>query len=61
MIETIEGEYALTEPGILMLGGLLKSERAIKVHLQFIDFFVQHLHENGTSAFDLLNNNSNKL
>ena len=61
MIEFNEGGYAFTEPGILILGGLLKSERAIKVHLQFIDYFVHHLQENGTSAFDLLNNFSNKL
>jgi len=61
IIELNEGEYAFTEPGILMLGGLLKSERAIKVHIQFIDYFVHHLHENGTSAFDLLNNSNNNF
>ena len=33
--------YALTEMGILMAGGLLKSERAIKIHIQFINYFVK--------------------
>ncbi len=55
MSELNEGEYAFTEPGIIMLGGLLKSERAIKVHLQFIEYFVYLAHENGTSVFDLIN------
>lgn len=54
MIEINEGEYALTEPGILMLGGLLKSERAGRAHMQFIEFFVYQLNENGASVFDLL-------
>ena len=49
------GEYAFAEPGIIMLGGLLQSERAIKVHLQFIEYFVHVAHENGTSVFDLIN------
>ena len=38
MIRLSDEEYAFSEPGIIMLGGLLKSERAIKVHLQFIGF-----------------------
>jgi len=50
----LKGEYALTEPGILMLGGLLKSERAKRAHIQFIDYFVHLLHENGTSVLDLI-------
>jgi hypothetical protein len=54
MGELNKGEYAFTEPGILMLGGLLKSERAIKAHLQFIDYFIHLAHENGTSVFDLI-------
>ena len=32
---------AFTEKGILMAGGLLKSERAIKIHIQFIRYFVK--------------------
>jgi hypothetical protein len=36
MIETSKGEYALTVPGILMLGGLLRSNRARRAHMQFI-------------------------
>lgn len=44
-----------TIPGVIMLGGLLKSERAIKAHLQFIEYFVGLAHENGLSIFDLMN------
>lgn len=33
--------YAFTEKGIFMAGGLLKSERAIKVHTQIINYFVK--------------------
>ncbi len=43
MVRLSDGEYAFSEPGIIMLGGLLKSERAIKAHLQFIEYFV-HLY-----------------
>ena len=32
--------YAFTEPGILMAGGKLKSEQAVKIHIQFIRYFV---------------------
>ena len=32
---------AFTEKGIFMAGGLLKSERAIKIHIQFIRYFVK--------------------
>jgi hypothetical protein len=55
MTELREGEYAFSEPGILKLGGLLKSERAIKIHLQYIEYFVHLAHENGISVFDLIN------
>lgn len=61
MAELNEGEYAFTEPGILMLGGLLKSERAIKAHLQFTDYFVHLAHENGTSVFGLIKTSENEL
>jgi hypothetical protein len=61
MIETSKGEYALTELGILMLGGLLKSKRAIRAHIQFIEYFVHLLHENGESAFDLIKTGKNEL
>lgn len=61
MIELNEGEYAFTEPGIVMLGGLLKSERARKVHIQFIDYFVHLAHENGVSVFDLIKTSGNEL
>ena len=61
MIETCKGEYALTEPGILMLGGLLRSERARRVHMQFIEYFVHLLRENGMSVFDLIKTVKNEL
>jgi hypothetical protein len=54
MIEINDGEYVFTEPGILMLGGLLKSERAKRAHIQFIEYFVHLAHENGTSVFNLI-------
>jgi hypothetical protein len=56
MIETNKGEYALTEPGILMLGGLLKSKRAKSVHIQFIEYFVHLAQESGMSVFDMIKN-----
>jgi len=61
MIETSKGEYALTEPGILMLGGLIRSERARRVHMQFIEYFVHLLHDNGMSVFDLIKTVKNEL
>jgi hypothetical protein len=60
MVELSEGEYAFMEPGILMLGGLLKSERAKRAHIQFIEYFVHLAHENGTSVFDLIKTVGNK-
>lgn len=33
--------YALTEQGIMMLSGLLKSDIAVKVNVQIIDAFVK--------------------
>lgn len=61
MIETNKGEYALTEPGILMLGSLLRSERAKRAHMQFIEYFVHILNENGLSVFDLIKRDKNEL
>ncbi|HEX2919850.1 MAG TPA: ORF6N domain-containing protein [Bacteroidales bacterium] len=52
MTEISKGEYVFTEGGILMLGGLLRNERARKAHKQFIEYFVHLLHENEISAFD---------
>lgn len=61
MTEISKGEYVFTEPGILMLGGLLRSERARRAHMQFIEYFVHLLHENGMSVFDLIKTSSNEL
>ena len=33
--------YAFTESGIIMAGGSLKSEQAIKIHIQLINYFVE--------------------
>lgn len=33
--------FVLTEKGILMAGGQLRSEKAKKIHLQFIEYFVK--------------------
>lgn len=33
--------YVFTEQGILMAGGRLKSEQAVKIHVQMIRYFVQ--------------------
>ena len=54
MVHLGDGSYVFSEPGIIMLGGLLKSERAIMAHVQFIDYFVHIAHEGGISIFDLI-------
>lgn len=56
-----EIRYVFAESGIIMLGGILESDRAIKVHMQFIEYFVDLANENGISIFDLLMNNKNEL
>ena len=61
MVRLNDEEYAFSEAGIIMLGGLLKSETAIRAHLQFIDYFVHLAHESGVSIFDLIDNNKNEL
>jgi len=61
MIEIDGGEYALTEPGILMVGGLLRSDRARRAHMQFIEYFVHLMHGNGVSVFDLIKTRKNEL
>jgi hypothetical protein len=61
MVRLGDGEYAFSEPGIIMLGGLLKSEKAIKAHVQFIDYFVRLANESGGSIFDLIDSSKNEL
>ncbi len=61
MVRLGDGSYAFSEPGIIMLGGLLKSERAIKAHVQFIDYFVRLANESGVSIFDLIDSSKNEL
>lgn len=35
-----------TEAGILMAGGLLRNNKSVKIHIQFIDYFVHLCREN---------------
>ena len=42
--------------GILMLGGQLKSDRAVRMHLQLIKFFVDSM---PGSVFEILSNLQN--
>ena len=49
-------EFAFAEGGILMLGGLLDSDRAIKVHMQFIEYFVHLTSKFNISVSDILLN-----
>ncbi len=58
MIET-NGSYAFTEAGVIMLGGILESERAIKYHIQFIRYFVDLGSQYGISMFDVIQNIKN--
>ncbi len=39
--ETKQLLYAFTESGIMMVGGILNTEKAIKIHIQVIEHFVQ--------------------
>ena len=55
----INGKYAFTEMGVIMLGGILTSERAIKYHIQFIQYFVDLGAELGISMFDVIQNSKN--
>lgn len=55
--------YALTEQGIMMLSGLLKSDVAVKVNIQIIDAFVKmrkYFSNNGTNN-EILINHENRL
>ena len=39
--KTEQLSYAFTESGIMMVGGILNTEKAIKIHIQVIEHFVQ--------------------
>ena len=55
--------YVLTEQGIMMLSGLLKSDMAVKVNIQIIDAFVKmrkYFSNNGTNN-EILINHENRL
>ena len=58
MIET-NGKYAFTETGVIMLGGILESKKAIKYHMQFIQYFVDLGSKFGVSMFDIIQNSKN--
>ena len=55
--------YVLTEQGIMMLSGLLKSDVAVKVNIQIIDAFVKmkRYFANNISNSELLLNHENRL
>ena len=55
--------YALTEQGIMMLSGLLKSDIAVKVNIQIIDAFVKmrKYFANTISNNEILINHENRL
>ena len=55
--------YALTEQGIMMLSGLLKSDIAVKVNIQIIDAFVKmrKYFANTINNNDILINHENRL
>jgi phage regulator Rha-like protein len=48
--------FAFTQMGILMLGGQLKSYKAVRMHLQLINFFVDNM---PGSVFEMLSNLQN--
>ena len=49
--------YAFTQAGILMLGGQLRSDRAIKTHMQLIELFVGEM---PGKVFEILSNLQNQ-
>ena len=55
--------YVLTEQGIMMLSGLLKSDIAVKVNIQIIDAFVKmrRYFANNFNTNELLLNHENKI
>ena len=55
--------YVLTEQGIMMLSGLLKSDIAVKVNVQIIDAFVKmrRYFANAISNNDILINHENRI
>ena len=55
--------YVLTEQGIMMLSGLLKSDIAVKVNIQIIDAFVKMRRYFGNTIInnDILINHENRL
>lgn len=55
--------YVLTEQGIMMLSGLLKSDIAVKVNIQIIDAFVKmrQYFVNTTSNNEILINHENRI
>lgn len=55
--------YVLTEQGIMMLSGLLKSDIAVKVNIQIIDAFVKmrRYFANNFNTNELLLNHENRI
>ncbi len=46
--------YAFTESGIMMMGGILNTKRAMKIHIQVIEHFVQ-LYREAMQVKELIN------
>ncbi len=55
--------YVLTEQGIMILSGLLKSDIAVKVNIEIIDAFVKmrRYFANDTSNNEILINHENRI
>ncbi len=53
-IKTKQLPYAFTESGIMMIGGVLNSQKAIKIHIQVIEHFVQ-LYKETMQVSELIN------
>ncbi len=55
--------YVLTEQGIMMLSGLLKSDIAVKVNIEIIDAFVKmrRYFANAISSNEILINHENRI
>ena len=55
MIKLPDNSFAFTYAGLMMLGGLAKTKRAIKANIQLIEFVVKNMKSaTGMSVFELL-------
>lgn len=55
IIKLPENQYAFTYPGLMMLGGMIKSRIAARASVQLIEFVAKNMEQaTGKSVFDLL-------